>query len=158
MAPPPALTPTGRPQRRLGPRDPRITSTMMSRVRSKNTKPELALRQALHRAGMRYRLHAPDVLGHPDIVHRGHKLAVFVDGDLWHGNPAEARRRGRESLADLFPTRTEWWMAKIQRTVQRDQDVTETLTAEGWTVLRIWESDVRADPDAAAQRVLRETH
>lgn len=127
----------------------------MSRVRHKDSKAELALRRALHAAGVRYRLHAPDVFGRPDLVIRSRRLAVFVDGDLWHGNPAEVRRRGRESLADLFPTRTDWWVAKIERTKARDREVTERLRAEGWTVVRLWEYDVLRDPSACARTVCR---
>lgn len=139
---------------RSGPRDPALTSRMMSRVRNKNTKPELALRRALHARGMRYRLHAHDVPGRPDLVVRSRRLAVFVDGDLWHGNPEEVRRRGRESLADLFPTRTEWWVTKIENTKRRDALVNQELERLGWTVLRLWESDILADAEAAATRVL----
>ena len=80
--------------------------------------------------------------------------AVFVDGDLWHGNPEEVRRRGRGSLAELFPTRTEWWVAKIERTRERDREVTDTLREQGWTVLRLWEHDVLRDPDGSAHTVL----
>jgi DNA mismatch endonuclease, patch repair protein len=140
-------------RRRLGPRDPAVTSRMMSRVRHKDSKAELALRRALHAAGVRYRLHAPDVTGRPDLVIRSRRLAVFVDGDLWHGNPEEVRRRGRESLADVFPTRTEWWVAKIERTMARDREVTEALRAEGWTVVRLWEHDVLRDPAGCAAAV-----
>ena len=153
----PALTPTGRPQRRLGPRDAATTSWMMSKVRATDSKAELTLRSHLHRAGLRYRLHARDILGRPDIVIRGRRLAVFVDGDLWHGNPAEAHRRGRRDLADLFPTRTQWWVDKISRTVERDRHVTATLTADGWTVVRLWESTILADPQGAAETVLAAT-
>jgi DNA mismatch endonuclease (patch repair protein) len=127
---------------------------MMSRVRNKDSRAELALRRALHAAGLRYRLHAPDVLGRPDLVIRSRRLAVFVDGDLWHGNPDEVRRRGRESLADLFPTRTEWWVAKIERTVERDREVTAGLREQGWTVVRLWEHDILRDPDGCARSVL----
>ncbi|HTK67363.1 MAG TPA: very short patch repair endonuclease [Pseudonocardia sp.] len=141
-------------RRRLGPRDPALTSRMMSRVRNKDSRAELALRRALHAAGLRYRLHAPDVLGRPDLVIRSRRLAVFVDGDLWHGNPDEVRRRGRESLADLFPTRTEWWVAKIERTVERDREVTAGLREQGWTVVRLWEHDILRDPDGCARSVL----
>lgn len=141
-------------RKRLGPRDPAVTSRMMSKVRSRDTKPELALRRLLHASGMRYRLHASDVLGQPDIVVRRAKLAIFVDGDLWHGNPAEVARRGRGSLADLFPTRTAWWVAKIEKTRERDAVVTARLRAEGWTVIRLWEFDVLRDPKAAAEAVL----
>jgi DNA mismatch endonuclease, patch repair protein len=126
---------------------------MMARVRNKDSKAELALRRALHAAGVRYRLHAPDVVGRPDLVIRSRRLAVFVDGDLWHGNPDEVRRRGRASLAELFPTRTDWWVAKIERTVARDREVTEALRAEGWTVLRLWEHDVLRDPVGSAATV-----
>jgi len=80
----------------------------MSSVRSKDTRPELVLRRAVHARGARYRLHAKDVLGRPDLVIRSRKLAVFVDGDLWHGNPEEWKRRGKPDLASMFPTRTEW--------------------------------------------------
>jgi DNA mismatch endonuclease (patch repair protein) len=126
---------------------------MMARVRNKDSKAELALRRALHAAGVRYRLHAPDVTGRPDLVIRSRRLAVFVDGDLWHGNPEEIRRRGRDSLADLFPTRTDWWVAKIERTVARDREVTEALEGSGWTVIRLWEHDVLRDPSGSAETV-----
>ena len=134
-------------------RDPAVTSRMMAAVRSRDSKAELALRRALHRRGVRYRLHARDVLGRPDLVIRRHCLAVFCDGDMWHGNPEEWKRRGRSSLAGMFPSRTEWWVAKIERTMARDRDVTERLTRDGWRVVRLWESEVLADPDAAADRV-----
>lgn len=132
-----------------------MTSRMMARVRNKDSKAELALRRALHAAGVRYRLHAPEVTGRPDLVIRSRRLAVFVDGDLWHGNPEEVRRRGRASLAELFPTRTEWWVAKIERTMARDREVTEALRAGGWTVVRLWEHDVLRDPGGSAATVRR---
>jgi DNA mismatch endonuclease (patch repair protein) len=128
---------------------------MMAAVRNKDSKAELRLRRALHAAGLRYRLHATDVPGRPDIVIRSRRLAVFVDGDMWHGNPEEVKRRGRESLADLFPSRTDWWVAKIERNVARDREVTEKLQREGWTVVRLWEHDVLVDPAAAARKVLQ---
>jgi DNA mismatch endonuclease (patch repair protein) len=127
---------------------------MMAKVRNKDSRAELALRRALHAAGLRYRLHAPDVLGRPDLVIRSRRLAVFVDGDLWHGNPDEVRRRGRATLAELFPTRTDWWVAKIERTAERDREVTAALREQGWTVLRLWEHDVLRDPDGCARTVL----
>lgn len=140
---------------RLGPRDPAVTSAMMAKVRSKDTKAELALRRALHAAGVRYRLHARDLTGCPDLVNRSRKVAVFVDGDMWHGNPAEPARRGRNSFAELFPTRTDWWVAKIERNKARDVHVTAALTDAGYTVIRVWERDVLTDPDAAAAPVFK---
>src|SRR4051812_33828124 len=139
---------------RLGPRDASVTSAIMSKVRSKDTKAELALRRVLHAHGVRYRLHARDLIGSPDLVNRSRRVAVFVDGDMWHGNPAEPSRRGRDSFADLFPTRTEWWLAKIERNKARDAEVTEALTKAGYRVIRLWERDVLADPQAAAEPVL----
>lgn len=136
------------------PRDPQVTSRIMRSVRSKDTKPELALRRAVHARGGRFRLHAADVPGHPDMVVRSRKVAVFIDGDLWHGNPDEWRRRGRAGLADLFPNRTAWWVEKIERNMQRDREVDRQLGERGWRVLRIWASDVMADPDAAARVVM----
>jgi DNA mismatch endonuclease, patch repair protein len=138
--------------KRRGPRDPAVTSRMMASVKNKDSKAELALRRALHARGLRYRLHAPDIFGRPDLVIRSRRLAVFVDGDLWHGN--EHHRRGLDSIASLFPTRTEWWVAKIQRNMRRDREVNERLAQEGWTVVRIWASDVLTDPAHAADRVL----
>jgi DNA mismatch endonuclease (patch repair protein) len=88
------------------------------------------------------------------MVVRGRKVAVFIDGDLWHGNPAEWQRRGRASLADLFPTRTSWWVEKIERNVARDRDVDRQLKERGWRVLRVWAHDVMTDPDSTADLVL----
>ena len=139
--------------RRLGPRDRAVTSRMMAAVRSKDSKAEIALRRVLHARGLRYRLHARDVIGHPDLVIRSRRLAVFVDGDMWHGN--EHVRRGLSSLADLFPTRTEWWVAKIERNMRRDQEVNAQLVAAGWLVVRLWESVVLEDPQKAAETVMR---
>ena len=125
---------------------------MMAAVKGKDTKAELALRRALHLRGLRYRLHASDVPGRPDIVIRSRRLAVFADGDMWHGNAW--RLRGLSRLEDMFPTNTRFWTEKIRRNMERDEEVTARLLEEGWTVVRIWESEILADPDAAAQKVL----
>ena len=124
----------------------------MAAVRGKDTKAELALRRALHRRGLRFRLHAGDVPGRPDIVIRSRRLAVFADGDMWHGNAW--RLRGLDRLEDMFPNNTEFWTKKIRRNMERDREVTAQLAGEGWTVVRLWESDILADPDAAATKVL----
>lgn len=126
---------------------------MMAAVRGKDTKAELALRRALHRRGLRYRLHPSDVFGRPDIVIRSRRLAVFADGDMWHGNAWRLRGLGR--LEDMFPNNTEFWTKKIRRNMERDREVTARLTEEGWTVVRLWESDILVNPDAAARKVLK---
>ncbi len=125
---------------------------MMAAVRHKDSKAELALRRALHARGVRYRLHAKDVLGRPDLVIRKYRLAIFVDGDFWHGNAW--RLRGLQRLEDLFPTNTEFWAAKIRRNMARDAEVTKVLENDGWTVVRVWESDVQADLGGTAAHVL----
>ncbi len=134
-------------------RDPAITSRMMAAVRNKDSKAELALRRELHSAGRRYSLHPKDVTGHPDIAFRKQKVAVFVDGDFWHGVAWKAR--GLQRLEDLFPSRTQWWATKIRRNIERDREVTRLLTEQGWTVIRLWESEVLASPGHAAERVTR---
>ena len=125
----------------------------MAAVRNKNSRAELALRRELHARGVRYRLHAKDVFGRPDLVLRKYRLAVFVDGDMWHGNPAAWTSRGLSSMEAMFPTRTEWWVAKVRRTQARDAEVNANLVRKGWTIIRLWESAILADVGAAADRV-----
>lgn len=132
-------------------RDPAVTSRMMAAVRAKDSKAEMLLRRELHRRGCRYRLHRRSLVGNPDIVFGPAKLAVFVDGDFWHGNAW--RLRGLACLEDQFPTNREFWVAKLRRNIARDMEVNEVLTQDGWRVVRVWESDVLADVGAAADRV-----
>jgi DNA mismatch endonuclease (patch repair protein) len=125
---------------------------MMARVRNKDSRAELELRRALHARGIRFRLHAADVLGRPDIVIRKYRFAIFVDGDFWHGNAW--RLRGLPNLEAQFPNRTEWWTTKIRRTMARDREVSEALASDGWRVVRLWENEILADPAAAANTVV----
>jgi len=135
-------------------RDAATTSRIMASVKRRDTKPELALRRALHARGLRYRVHPCDVTGRPDLVNRSRRVAVFVDGDFWHGNPAEWERRGFNSMEAQFPeAKRERWTAKLRRNIARDREVTSALEARGWTVVRLWESEIRADVEAAADRV-----
>lgn len=125
---------------------------MMARVKNKDSRAEIDLRRHLHKLGVRYRLHAHDVAGRPDIANRRWRLAVFVDGDFWHGN--SWRLRGLNRLEDQFPNRAEFWTKKIRRNIERDREVTAALEQAGWRVVRIWESDVLADPERWAKYVL----
>src|SRR4051794_40927916 len=110
------------------PRDAATTSRIMAAVAGRDTRPELALRRALHARGLRYRVHARDVLGRPDLVNRARRVAVFVDGDFWHGNPAEWQRRGFDSMEEQFPAaKREHWAAKLTRNIERDREVTAAL-------------------------------
>lgn len=108
----------------------------MARIRSKDTKPELALRRALWAAGVRgWRCHPRGVPGKPDVAFTRWRVAVFVDGRFWHGHP------------DFFTfgKSGEYWDKKIRRTQERDLAATEALVAAGWTVLRLWDFEVEDD-------------
>lgn len=134
-------------------RDPAVTSRIMAAVRSKDTEPELLLRRALHARGLRYRLH-PALPGRPDIVFSRARLAVFVDGDFWHGHGW--RERGFSSFEAQFADHRdpEKWRSKISGNMARDRKVRSLLEASGWTVLRVLESEIRHDLEAQVDRVV----
>lgn len=117
--------------------------------RRTDTVPEVLLRKALHAQGARFRLHrrlAPACT--PDVVLPGRRIAVFVDGDYWHGCPTHGRKTPFNGPnADL-------WEAKLRRTKERDLAATATAQEQGWVVVRLWECEVRADPKEAALVVL----
>jgi len=118
-------------------------SRLMSRIRGRDTGPELALRAALDTAGVCYETYAGDLPGTPDVVLRMARLAVFVDGDFWHGWRFAA---WKDSL-------TPFWSDKISRNVLRDRRVGRELRAAGWTVLRVWEHQVKRDAAACVRRI-----
>jgi len=119
----------------------------MSRVRGKNTKPEILLRRALHAKGLRFRLH-PKLPGRPDVVFVSARIAVFVDGEFWHG-------RDIARLAQQLHVRREWWLSKIQANIERDRRNNAALKAAGFRVMRFWDRDILCDPDSLAERVWR---
>jgi len=125
----------------------------MRRVRSRDTAPERTLRNKLWRAGLRYRLNST-LPGKPDIVFGRAKVAVFVDGDFWHGR--QWIERGFPSLEAQMSRvhRAEYWITKLRRNVERDRAVDRQLAALGWRVIRVWESDVLGDADREASRVV----
>lgn len=117
--------------------------------RSTNTEPEVLLRRALHALGARFCLHRRIAKGcTPDIVFPGRRLAVFVDGDFWHGCPAHRPNR------DPSGPNREMWRAKFEATKARDERANTIAEDAGWTVIRVWECEVRQDPVATARRVL----
>lgn len=113
-----------------------------------NTRCELALRRALWRTGLRYRLHVSTLHGRPDLVFPRARLAIFCDGDFWHGRDLEQRleRLGRGHNST-------YWVAKVRRNVERDARHTKALEAEGWAVLRVWESEILRDPRHCADQI-----
>jgi DNA mismatch endonuclease (patch repair protein) len=114
---------------------PEQRSAIMRRVRRENTEPELALRRMLHAMGYRFRLHAQELPGSPDVVFRPRKAAVFVHGCFWHGHPC---RWGRPVKSNA-----DYWAAKIARNQQRDEASIDALRAEGWWALVVWECELR---------------
>jgi len=132
-------------------RDRGITSKIMSAVRGQGSKAEKALARCMWKAGLRYRKHLKSMVGKPDFVFLGPKVVVFCDGDFWHGKGWE--KRGFNSWDEQFEglNNSDFWRKKIARNMQRDEQVTEKLQSEGWTVFRFLESDILEDPDKRAQ-------
>jgi DNA mismatch endonuclease (patch repair protein) len=124
-------------------RDPKITHRIMSSIKSKNTRPELILRKALWRKNLRYRINYKKLPGKPDIVFTKKKIVIFCDGDFWHGH--NWALRGLSSLEDELNGYSEFWRQKILRNIKRDNEINKDLTSRGWTVIRIWESDIKKD-------------
>jgi DNA mismatch endonuclease, patch repair protein len=120
-------------------------SRVMSRIRSKNTGPELALRRELFTRGIRgWRCHSKRVPGKPDLAFTRWRVAVFVDGCFWHGHP-DYFTAGKSGA---------YWDAKIERTKQRDQLANEALSEDGWAVLRFWDFEVENELARCADLVV----
>lgn len=138
------------------PRTTEITHKIMSAVKSKDTRPELALRHALWSRGLRYRINMKSLIGKPDIVFTKAKIVVFCDGDFWHGH--NWALRGLSSLDDELKRYSEYWQHKILRNIDRDKEVTQELENSGWQVIRIWESEIKKDVDKCAELVVEMYH
>lgn len=119
----------------------------MSRIRSKDTKPEMRVRRLVHGLGYRYRLHASDLPGSPDLAFRPRRKVIFVNGCFWHRHEGCPRNRIPQS-----PERHEYWRNKLNRNVRRDQLSEAALRAMGWSVLVIWECETK-DLDSLVARV-----
>lgn len=108
----------------------------MSRIRSKNTKPEMLVRKFLHSKGFRYRLHVKDLPGKPDLVLPKYKTVIFINGCFWHGH------EGCKYFV-IPKTRTEWWMSKISRNKEKDIEINNKLTNLGWKILTVFECELK---------------
>ena len=107
----------------------------MSRIRAKNTKPEIFARSMLHSLGYRFRIHRKDLPGKPDIVLPKYHTVIFIHGCFWHGHTG---------CKDFAPpkTRTEWWLNKINGNINKDIENIEQLKTQGWQVIVIWECEL----------------
>lgn len=121
----------------------------MSRIRSKETKPELTLRKALWKQGVRGYRKYPLLPGKPDLLFPRVKLVVFVDGCFWHGCPIHYRSP---------KSNTDYWLPKIARNIARDQEQVEQLRCQGYVIIRIWEHDVLPDPTRAVDEIITLLH
>lgn len=121
----------------------------MSRITGRNTRPELRLRSLLHRAGFRFRLHAKELPGRPDIVLPKYRTVIFVHGCFWH------RHQGCRN-ATMPSTRTEFWQSKFDSNVTRDIRNRAALQAAGWTVFTVWECELEKDASGVVERLSRD--
>jgi DNA mismatch endonuclease, patch repair protein len=135
--------------RALTPSSPEASRSKRSN-RSTGTTPEIVLRTALSRHGLRYRLHARDLAGRPDIVFRRARVVVFVDGDFWHGR---GWKRRKAKLA--AGSNASYWVKKIEANRRRDLMYNRLLRQAGWLILRFWETDVKNDPKTLAGAIAR---
>lgn len=137
--------------RKLCPASSRASAAARGASKKTDTHPELVLRRALWRLGLRYRTHDAMVPGRPDVVFARARLAIFCDGDFWHGRELGARvaslRTGHNPA---------YWVSKIRRNVERDRRNVRVLEQLGWRVLRFWESDILRDVHKIAQTVRTE--
>jgi DNA mismatch endonuclease, patch repair protein len=129
---------------------PAERSVRMSRIRSHDTSPEVALRRALHKLGLRFRLRNKRLPGKPDLIIPRYNAAVFVHGCFWH-------RHSGCSIATTPKSNTSYWQEKFDRNIARDQRVSHELTAAGWRVFVAWECELQSNVRAerTAERLAR---
>jgi len=128
-------------------RDEATVSYTMSRIRGKDTSIEVKLRKALYEKGCRYRCNSKYIFGHPDISFKGVKVVVFCDSEFWHGKDFE------ENEKKILSNR-EYWIPKIKRNIERDNEVNEKLTQEGYLIFRFWGGDIEKNLDKCVTKIL----
>lgn len=116
----------------------RVRSDTMRKIKSKDTKPELVLRHYLWEHKIRYRINNSDVIGNPDITIRKSKIAIFVDGEFWHG-------RNWANKKQKIVSNRQYWISKIEKNIERDKKVNQLLSQSGWEVIRFWEKEILTD-------------
>jgi DNA mismatch endonuclease (patch repair protein) len=117
--------------------EPEVRSYNMSRIRSKDTKPEMLVRKFLFSKGFRFRLHVKDLPGKPDVVLPKHKTVIFIDGCFWHGH------KGCKYFV-VPKTRTEWWLNKINTNKANDEKAISLLKKDGWRIITMWECSLKS--------------
>lgn len=125
---------------------PEQISKNMKNVKSKDSKIELELRRELWKRNLRYRKNVRHIFGKPDIAFIGTRIAVFVDSEFWHGFDWPNKQKEIKSNRDF-------WIAKIERNIQRDLEVTNKLESDGWTVIRVWGNDIKHHLQSIADKI-----
>ena len=119
----------------------------MSRIRGTNTKIDLRMNEMLENSRYRYEMY-PKMFGNPDFILPRKRIAIFCDGDFWHGY----KYHGKKRLAKKF------WRDKIERNMRRDIIVSRRLRYDGWSVLRFWEHDIEKNPEKCMRKIRRHSH
>lgn len=122
-------------------------SKIMGKIRGKNTKPEMAFRKALWAAGYRYRVDYKKLIGKPDLALVKYRTVIFIDGEFWHGYNWDERKKKIKSNRDF-------WIPKIERNIQRDQEVNLELQLLGYKVFRFWEREINKDLKTCVYEVI----
>lgn len=133
----------------LRPASERATAAAQGSSLKENTRPERLLRLALRRNGIKYRKGQNNLAGKPDIVFQKARIAIFCDGDFWHGKDW-LRRKAKLKTG----TNAQYWIAKIERNIERDKETVITLQSQGWLVMRFWESEIEKRLDLVLSQVL----
>lgn len=123
-------------------------SEIMSHIKGKDTSIELLVRRKLHSLGYRFRVNNKELYGKPDIVFTKKKIAIFIHGCFWHGHEAGCR------YSHISQSHKEYWEPKLIRTKERDREHIESLMHEGWTVLVLWECEIKKDFDNTVNRTV----
>lgn len=127
---------------------PEQISYNMQQIKNKDSKIEILLRKELWCRGIRYRKNVTRIYGKPDIAFISKKIAVFCDSEFWHGHNWEERKSD-------FKSNQQFWIPKIERNIQRDKEVNQILQEQGWIVLRFWGKDIKRDPAACADLIVK---
>lgn len=122
-------------------------SKMMGKIRGKNTKPEILFRKALWKKGIRYRVDSKKLPGKPDLSIQKYKLAIFIDGEFWHGYNWPERKEALKSNRGF-------WIPKIERNMQRDREVNAKLEEMGYAVFRFWTNEIKTNLDKCINDIL----
>lgn len=134
--------------RGLAPASRRASTALRGASRKRDTACEVRLRKELWRRGLRYQVDVKDLPGRPDIVFVKQRVAVFCDGDFWHGRGLRERLQRLQAGHNAH-----YWTAKILGNVRRDRRIKSELRAAGWTVVRVWETDIRVNVSKQADKI-----